>query len=84
MMQEIDKLPTEKLRINLLQGLKKCNKLESNLDAVKSEMAAKINLLRRELEATKARQANNVMVTDESMARPDSTLSRMTLAKDNE
>lgn len=66
-MEDIDQLETEQLRINLLQMVKKNNRLENNLEAVKKEMSSKIAHLRRDNDQTEK-------FTDSK--RPDSTLSR--------
>jgi hypothetical protein len=66
-MEDIDHLETEQLRINLLQMYKKNQKLENNLEAVKVEMSSKISHLRRDNDQTQ-KLGNS--------KRPDSTLSR--------
>ena len=68
-MNQIDTLEPEQLRINLLQTVKANKKLENNLEAVKKEMSSKISLLRRDLGGSKTMKEN----TNE---RPDSTFSR--------
>jgi DNA repair exonuclease SbcCD ATPase subunit len=51
MMDQIDQFEPEQLRINLLQQIKENSKLARHLEAVKSEMASKISLLRREIDS---------------------------------
>lgn len=68
-LNHIDKLDSEDLRIQLLDHIKTNIKLEDNLEAVKQEMNSKINLLRQESQNEKTMKYNEVN-------RPDSSFSR--------